>query len=173
MKQRKLFCEINPFCYKLSVLKESFKGNLKDLLSNEKIAKHKTNNLFPDERRRVPFGTGTSISYKSLDYRFKNNTNQAVQILVWCEDGELKGELRAKTEFPKRYELVETDHHFEALGDDYYRNSKVWRKVFDRETNKLLDEELILDNHSLVMYDHSLIPQEQIKNRKDAVTPLQ
>ena len=284
MKQRKLFCEINPFFYKLSCWKESFRRSLKDLLSNEKIARHKSNNpfptmvmqhssvlvrrlhnvditlqenkvtniklaaqkinglvvypgetfsfwrtvgkttakkgykpglvitkskvssgiggglcqmanmvhwlvlnspltvtelhhhtdaLFPDEHRRVPFGTGTSISYKSLDYRFKNNTNQAIQILVWCEDGELKGELRTENDFTCRYKLVETDHHFEKLGDNYYRNSKVWRMVYDREANELLTEELILDNHSLVMYDHSLIPQEQIKNCKDAVTPLQ
>ncbi len=124
---------------------------------------HHSDALFPDERRRVPFGTGTSISYKNLDYRFKNNTSQAVQILVWCEDGELKGELRAESKFSTRYELVETNHHFEKIGDDYYRNSKVWRKVFDRETDNLLAEELILDNHSLVMYDHSLIPAEQIK----------
>lgn len=283
MKQRKLFCEINPFFYKISCWKESFKRNLKDFFSHEKIAKqrslnpypatvmqhssvlvrrlhnvditlqenkvtniqlaadkingliihpgetfsfwktvgkttakkgykpglmikrstvssgiggglcqmanmvhwlvlnspltvtelhHHSDALFPDERRRVPFGTGTSISYKNLDYRFKNTTSKAVQILVWCEDGELKGELRAESDYTTRYELVETDHHFEKIGDDYYRNSKVWRKVFDRETDNLLAEELILDNHSLVMYDHSLIPTEQIKNCKDT-TPLQ
>ena len=127
---------------------------------------HHSDALFPDERRRVPFGTGTSISYKNLDYRFKNTTNQAVQILVWCEDGELKGELRAENEFENRYQLVETDHHFEKIGEDYYRNSKVWRKVYDRETGRLLREELILDNHSLVMYDHSLIPKDQIKTAR-------
>jgi hypothetical protein len=30
---------------------------------------HHTDAIFPDERRRVPFGTGTSVSYNSLDYR--------------------------------------------------------------------------------------------------------
>ena len=32
---------------------------------------HHSDALFPDVKRRVPFGTGTSISYKALDYRFK------------------------------------------------------------------------------------------------------
>ena len=35
---------------------------------------HHSDALFPDVKRRVPFGTGTSISYKALDYRFKNTT---------------------------------------------------------------------------------------------------
>ena len=35
---------------------------------------HHTDALFPDERRRVPFGTGTSVCYKYIDYRFKNTT---------------------------------------------------------------------------------------------------
>ena len=29
--------------------------------------------------------------------------------------------------------------------------------------NKQLTKELILDNHSLVMYDHNLIPKDQIR----------
>ena len=33
---------------------------------------HHTDAIFPDEGRRVPFGTGTSIFYKNVDYRFAN-----------------------------------------------------------------------------------------------------
>ena len=32
--------------------------------------------LSPDHGTRVPFGTGTSVSYNYVDYRFKNITNQ-------------------------------------------------------------------------------------------------
>ncbi|MBQ8400337.1 MAG: VanW family protein [Clostridia bacterium] len=49
---------------------------------------HHSDALFPDERRRVPFGTGTSVSYNYVDYRFRNPTDQPVQILLWCENGE-------------------------------------------------------------------------------------
>ncbi len=41
--------------------------------------------------------------------------------------------------------------------------------MIDRLTNKELYKELILDNHSEVMYDYSLIPKEQIRN-DDCVT---
>lgn len=131
---------------------------------------HHTDALFPDERRRVPFGTGTSVRYNNVDYRFKNNTDQNVQIVVWCENGELCGELRSEREFPCRYKLVEENHHFRKEGKDYYRISQVYRIVIDRLTNEELYKELILDNHSKVMYDHNLIPKEQIREDENIVT---
>ena len=125
---------------------------------------HHSDALFPDERRRVPFGTGTSVRYNNVDYRFLNNTDQTVQILVWVEDGELCGELRSEREYPLKYKLVEENHHFRKEGDKYYRISQVYRIVISRQTGKELYRELILDNHSRVMYDYSLIPPEQIRS---------
>jgi len=274
--KRKLFCDINPTCYKISVKKETLRRNIKDFLSSEKIAKEKSKELlpnivkshssvlvrrlegvdirlqenkvtnirlaaekingiiinpgetfsfwkavgkttekegyleglvikrggklgadiggglcqmanmvhwlvlnspmtvtelhlhsdalFPDERRRVPFGTGTSVVNNYVDYRFKNNTEQKVQIVVWIEDGELCGELRSEKPYPFRYKLVEENHHFRKEGEKFYRISQVYRLVIERETGKEMKKELILDNHSLVMYDHSLIPKEQIRD---------
>lgn len=125
---------------------------------------HHTDALFPDERRRVPFGTGTSVFYNSSDYRFKNNLDQNIQILVWIEGGELCGELRSEKPFKYRYKLVEENHHFAKEGEDYFRISQIYRHVIDRETGEVVKRELVLDNHSRVMYDHSFIPKEQIRN---------
>ena len=124
---------------------------------------HHSDALFPDERRRVPFGTGTSVSYNYIDYRFKNNTDQSLQLLTWIEDGDLCGELRSEKPFPYRYKLEEEDHHFSMEEGVFYRNSKVFRLVIDRESGNVLKKELILDNHSKVMYDYSLIPEDQIR----------
>lgn len=125
---------------------------------------HHTDALFPDDRRRVPFGTGTSVCYNNIDYRFKNNTNQDIQILVWVENGELCGELRSEEQFPYRYRLVEENHHFKKEENKFFRNSQVYRIVIDRATNVEIKKELILDNHSAVLYDYELIPKEQIRN---------
>lgn len=125
---------------------------------------HHSDALFPDDRRRVPFGTGTSVTYNYLDYRFKNCTDQNIQILVWVENGELCGELRSEREFPCRYKLVEENHHFRKEGKDYFRISQVYRIVIDRKNNEELYKELILDNHSAVLYDHKLIPKDEIRN---------
>ena len=125
---------------------------------------HHSDALFPDERRRVPFGTGTSVSYNYIDYRFQNTTDQPVQILVWIENGELCGELRSLRPFPWRYKLTEENHHFRLEGEKYYRISEVYRHVIDRKSGEEIRCELILANHSEVMYDYSLIPKEQIRN---------
>ncbi len=119
--------------------------------------------LSPDEGPRKPFSTGTSISYNNVDYRFKNNTDQDVQLLVWCEDGKLYGELRSQKEYDWCYNLVEENHHFQKEGEKYYRTSKIYREITEKKTGNILDKELILDNHSEVMYDYNLIPKEQIK----------
>ena len=125
---------------------------------------HHSDALFPDDRRRVPFGTGTSVFYNNVDYRFKNTSDCDVQILVWIQDGYLCGELRSEKEIPYRYKLVEENHHFRKEEDGYYRISQVYRITIDKSTNKEISKEMILDNHSKVMYDYNLIPKEQIRN---------
>ena len=87
-----------------------------------------------------------------------------MQILVWVENGEVCGELRSERAFPCRYKLIEENHHFKKEGEKYYRISQVYRIVIDRLTNEELYKELILDNHSEVLYDYNLIPKEEIVN---------
>lgn len=124
---------------------------------------HHTDALFPDVKRRVPFGTGTSISYKNLDYRFKNNSPYPVQLRVWQDDTFLYGELRSTVPLKYKYKLVEEGHHFKKEDDGiFYRNSKVYKIKIDKETRKEVSKELILTNHSRVMYDYSLIPPDEI-----------
>lgn len=118
--------------------------------------------LAPDEGKRVPFSAGTSISYNYIDYRFKNVTDQNFQLLLWCENEKLYGELRSETEIPYTYRLIEEGHHFQKEGDKYFRVSKIYREILDRATGNILAKELILDNHSEVMYDFNLIPKDLI-----------
>ena len=101
--------------------------------------------------------------YSNVDYRFKNTTDQTVQLLVWLDDDALCGELRSEKPFPCRYKLVEENHHFRKEGERYYRISQVYRLVIDKDSNRQIAKELVLDNHSAVMYDESLIPKEQIR----------
>ncbi|HRR75645.1 MAG: VanW family protein [Ruminococcus sp.] len=119
--------------------------------------------LAPDEGERVPFSSGTSVSYNYIDYRFRNNTDQNIQLIVWCDKEELHAELRSQRPFPYRYELSEEDHHFAEENGKFYRISKIYKDSYDRETGELVNKELVLDNHSEVMYDYDLIPKELIR----------
>ena len=119
--------------------------------------------LAPDEGNRVPFSTGTSVSYNYVDYRFKNNTDQDIQLLLWCEGEVLHAELRSEKSFPYNYRLVEENHHFKKEENKYYRISEIYKETFDSATDNMLGKDLVLDNHSEVMYEHTLIPKDQIR----------
>ena len=123
---------------------------------------HHSDALAPEEGKRIPFSTGTSVSYNYIDYRFQNDTDQNIQLRVWCDDEKLHGELRSEKEFPLRYEIVEEGHHFQQEGEKFFRVSKIYREVIEKADDKILDKELILDNHSEVMYDYDLIPKNMI-----------
>ena len=125
---------------------------------------HHSDALFPDVKRREPFGTGTSISYKALDYRFKNTTNNPIQIRVWLDDTFLYGEIRSTVPLEKKYKIVEEDNHYAQDEDGvFYRNSRVYKVVLDPNTDEEIEKILILNNHSKVMYDYSLIPENEIR----------
>jgi len=125
--------------------------------------------LSPDEGERIPFSAGTSIAYNNIDYRFKNNTDQDVQLLLWCEDEILYAELRSEKEFPRRYKLIEENHHFKKEEDKYYRISKIYKETYDNKESSdgtaanILEKELVWDNRSEVLYDYTLIPEDQIR----------
>ncbi len=125
---------------------------------------HHSDALFPDVKRRVPFGTGTSICYKALDYRFKNTTKYPIQIRVWLDDTMLYGEIRSTEPLNEKYTIIEEDNHYAKDEKGvFYRNSKVYRIITDKKTKEQIKKELILKNHSKVMYDYSLIPKEEIR----------
>jgi len=120
--------------------------------------------LSPDEGGiRVPLSSGTSVSYNHVDFRFKNNTNQDIQILLWCKKEKLHGELRTLNEIPYKYAITEENHRFVKEGDKYYRKSKIYKETYDKETNEIIDKKLILENNSVVLFDYDLIPKDLIE----------
>ena len=120
--------------------------------------------LAPDPNGvRVPFSAGTSVSYNYIDYRFRNNTDQDFQLLLWCENERLYGELRCEKELPYTYRITEEDHHFHKEGDKYYRISRIYKETLDRTSGEVLQRELVLKNHSEVMFDYDMIPKELIR----------
>ena len=119
--------------------------------------------LAPDEGPRKPFANGTSVSYSSIDFRFRNDTDQDFQIIVFCKGEMLYAQLRCEHAFPYTYKITEEDHHFHQEGDKYYRVSRIYHETYDKESGKLLKRELIRDNHSEVMFDPSLIDPELIR----------
>ncbi len=113
--------------------------------------------VFPDENRVLPFGSGATLAYNYLDLQLKNETAEPFQILVWLTETELCGEIRASQPPAVRFQVIEKEHviEHEAWGG-YSRHNKLARQIFDAQTDQLLGEEVILENHALLMYQHFL-----------------
>lgn len=111
--------------------------------------------LFPDFQRKIPFGTGTSIMYNYLDYRFRNNTDRTYQLLIHTTDKYLCGELRADSRQRYKYHISAENVFFSRENGIIYRNGDVYRNKIDCITGNHLEKKLIRHNHAKVMYDTS------------------
>ncbi len=118
---------------------------------------HDGMDLFPDFGRQIPFGTGTSIVYNYLDYRFKNTTDITFQLITYTSEDYLHGEIRADKPLNCKYHIKVEDEFFSEEKTNVYRNGKVYRHCIDTKTGNLLSKELLKINHAKVMYDVSHI----------------
>ena len=109
--------------------------------------------LFPDFGRQIPFGTGTSISYNYLDYRFKNETKNTYQLRLKVDDEYLCGELRALEPQPHTFHIHAENEFFSREDGVIYRNGQVFRDTTDRNTGFCIESQLIRTNHAKVMYE--------------------
>lgn len=128
------------------------------LHSDLKITEHHHHDgldLFPDFQRKIPFGTGTSIMYNYLDYRFKNTTNRTYQLVIYTTPEYLCGELRADMPQRYKYHISAENVFFSRENGVVYRNGEVYRDKVDKVTGKHLEKKLIRLNHAKVLYDTS------------------
>ena len=101
---------------------------------------HDQIDLFPDFKRVIPFGTGSSIMYNYLDYRFKNTTNLTYQLIIYVTDEYLCGELRANNRQDYKYHIQAEDIYFSKEKDGIYRNGKVYREKNDCKTGNCISK---------------------------------
>lgn len=116
---------------------------------------HDNLDLFPDFKRVIPFGTGTSIMYNYLDYRFKNTTDKTYQLIIYTTDEYLCGELRSNKEEKYSYHIHAEDVFLSRENGIVYRNGKVYRTKIDKTTGNTIEKKLIRENHAKVCYDTS------------------
>lgn len=109
--------------------------------------------VFPDENRSLPFGSGATLAYNYIDLQFRNDTQQSYQLRIRLSETDLHGEIRCDVLPEERYEVFEKEHEIrhEPWGG-YSRHNLIVRKVFSLKTGELLREEPVTENHALMMY---------------------
>jgi vancomycin resistance protein VanW len=111
--------------------------------------------LFPDDKRTVPFGCGATIVYNYADFRFENPFSQPVMMRARIEAGVFISELWTTDDPGVGIEVEEVDHRFFRADDGWMRENRLRRRVRDRDGSVLSDVE-IAHNKGRVMYEPTL-----------------
>ncbi|MEI3579439.1 MAG: VanW family protein [Acutalibacteraceae bacterium] len=121
--------------------------------------------LFPDYGRKIPFGTGTSILYNYLDYRFRNDTRRTYQLTIWLDEEYLHGELLADVPQDFSFHIECRDEFFSREEDGVYRNNEIWRHKIDVHTGREVGAELLRKNHARLAYDPAGLTLVDLRGR--------
>ncbi|MCE9625494.1 MAG: VanW family protein [Deltaproteobacteria bacterium] len=103
---------------------------------------HHSLDIFPDDHRRVPFGTGASIVYNFKDLRFKNDSRCRYQFRLHLTDEDLVARIFSASPPERHYFISESDHAFISEADGLYRRNTILREVRDAAGNRLHTETL-------------------------------
>ncbi|MNR24709.1 Vancomycin B-type resistance protein VanW [compost metagenome] len=122
---------------------------------------HHSFDLFPDDRRVIPFGTGTSVFYNYVDLQFYNPTDHTFQFQLEVTEEYLEGSISCNEELPYVYKVKEKNHAFYQRADQWFRGNEIWRQTCSKLDESLVGEELVNVNHAEVKYMKSNVTQEK------------
>lgn len=109
--------------------------------------------VFPDVNRKLPFGSGATLSYNYIDLQIKNETLTPFQINLQLSKTHLEGNICSGYPLATTYEVFEKEHKFELQWwGGYTRHNEIWRRVMNKFTSEERLE-LITENHAIMMYN--------------------
>jgi len=112
---------------------------------------HHSLDLFPDDHRIVPFGTGATIVYNFKDLRFTNSTQELFQFRLSLTERELVAQLRSERQAGHRYRVRETEHAFLEKADGLHRRNAIVREKIDA-TGRSIEEKTLFRNLAKCSY---------------------
>lgn len=108
--------------------------------------------VFPDSSRTVPFASGATCSYPSLDLQIENRTTAAYRLGLSVGDTDLTGRWTSDAAPVRRYRVYEAAHLITNDGPGvHYRHNVLRREVFDLDGG-LIDDEFVTSNHARMCY---------------------
>lgn len=107
--------------------------------------------IFPDDHRTVPFGSGATIVYNYKDLRITNHTSATYQFKFHLDNERLSGKLLCSKKNVRVYAMEERNHCFINVGGDLYRSNSLYRHCRDTQTGES-SSSLLLHNHCLCQY---------------------
>ena len=107
--------------------------------------------VFPDVNRKVPFGAGATLSYNHIDLQALNETDNTFMVRLWMDETHLHGELYSKEKIDSIYTIEERNHRIEQQAwGGYSRHNQI---IQLEEKEGEINEELLVENHAIMMYN--------------------
>lgn len=107
--------------------------------------------VFPDVKRRVPFGAGATLAYNYIDLQIRNDTEEAYRWEFFLDGTHLNGALRASAPDVRTYEVQERDPIIrQEWWGGYTRHNRIVKVATD--PNGEARETLLAENHAIMMY---------------------
>ena len=121
--------------------------------------------VFPDVKRKQPFGSGATCVYNYIDLQIKNETDTPMQLCLEVGDTHLKGEWGGEHPPDHTYQVYEKEHWItHEYWGGYLRHNLIHRKVFCLD-GTVVDDEYVTENHAIMMYQ-PLLEQGEVKEGK-------
>ena len=109
--------------------------------------------VFPDSNRTLPFGSGATCFYNYGDLMIRNDTSQTFQLVLEITDEFLTGAWFSDRLPEFSYSVYEKEHVMQSeFWGGYTRHNVLHRKVYNRATGNLVDDEYVIENHAIMMY---------------------
>lgn len=109
--------------------------------------------LFPDDNRDIPFGSGATVFFRYKDFIFRNTTPVPIRISACVNDLHLIVSLLSIQRLPFEVKVEEVGHRFYREGENIFRENRIVRTIQNQDEEK---RELIFENHARVLYDIEL-----------------
>lgn len=119
---------------------------------------HHSYDVFPDNGRSLPFGSGATIFYNLIDLQVQNTSAVPWQIVFELTEETLSAQVRTVADTGYRYKIKEEQHAFVSAKNTVFRYNQIWRRTSTVSGDEIKYEQ-VCTNFAPVMYS---VTNEQI-----------
>lgn len=112
---------------------------------------HHSVDVFPDNIRILPFGSGATCLFNFVDLKIKNTSKNDIQLNIFLTEKYLKGRILSKRPRKYKFHITEKNHFFIKFRNKFFRYNEIWQEKY--KEGKMVSEKLITKNFAPVVYE--------------------
>ncbi len=101
----------------------------------------------------IPFGTDAAVSEGWFDLVIENDSNTTYQIVIEFDDQYIKCKILSDKENKFNYKICSVNGRYLREDGKLYYNNEMYKKITDKNTNKVIEYNLLYTNKYEIKYD--------------------